>query len=151
VPACLPNLLQRVLPSVVSVIAAPANHPEMLLERSLDLLPVLLKPATAEHARAVHAATYTHVLALGHASDDNGTVQSVATVLRMFVSKGGEALLTWGPHATPQDNLQVSMHMTLCGLARPAPPSLHCLWRNLDSSRAANDCLHLGPKISVQH
>jgi hypothetical protein len=107
VPACLPNLLQRVLPSVVSVIAAPANHPEMLLERSLDLLPVLLKPATAEHARAVHAATYTYVLALGHASDDNGTVQSVATVLRMFVSKGGEALLTWGPHTTPQDNLQV--------------------------------------------
>jgi hypothetical protein len=40
--------------------------------------------------------------ALGNASEDNGTVQSVATVLRMFVSKGGDALLSWGPHAAPQ-------------------------------------------------
>ena len=100
VPACLPSLHLLAVPTLAAVLAAPDAQPPMLVESSLDLLCVLLRPAAAAEARSAHAACFRHVVALAVGSDDVGVLQSAADCLRAFLRSGGEESLV-GLHSLP--------------------------------------------------
>ena len=95
-PACLPSLHALATPTLAGVLASPEGQPPMLVESSLDMLCVLLRPAAEAEARACHAACFASVVALASRSDDVGTLQSAAECLRAFLRAGGEPSLVWG-------------------------------------------------------
>ena len=96
VPACVPSLHALAVPTLASVLASPATQPPMLVESTLDLLAVLLRPAAASEAHAAHAACFRHVVAIALTSDDVGALQSAAECLRAFLRAGGDDALLWG-------------------------------------------------------
>ena len=98
VPACLPSLHQLAVPTLAGVIATPEAQPPMLVESTLDLLCVLLRPAVTggAEARTAHAGCFKHVVALACNSDDVGVLQSAADCLRAFLRSGGDESLSWG-------------------------------------------------------
>ena len=97
-PKCLPGLLMLAVPTLASIIQNPQAQPPMLVESSLDVMCVLLRPAPSggESARACHAACFAAVVQLALTSDDVGVLQSAAECLRAFLRSGGEASLAWG-------------------------------------------------------
>lgn len=52
-PACLPTLARHAAPTLSRIIAGPGSQPPMLVEASLDLLTVLVKPGSMEVAAQV--------------------------------------------------------------------------------------------------
>jgi hypothetical protein len=90
--------LELAVPTLASVIGNPQHQPETLVEASLDVFCVLLRPAPCggEEARACHAACFGAVARLAKTSDDVGILQSAAECLRAFLRSGGEVSLSWG-------------------------------------------------------
>ena len=95
-PACLPSLHQLAVPTLAGVLASPDDQPPMLVESTLDLLCVFLRPAAPAEAMSAHAACFRHVVALAVNSDDVGVLQSTADCLRAFLRSGGVESLAWG-------------------------------------------------------
>ena len=98
IPACLPSLLTLAVPTLASVVQNPNGQPPMLVESSLDVMCVLLRPAPCggDTAKACHAACFAAVTQLAMTSDDVGVLQSAAECLRAFLRSGGTNSLAWG-------------------------------------------------------
>eukprot|EP00887_Chlorella_sp_A99_P007628 scaffold20.g7628.t1 len=104
VPACLPGLQSRMLPTLCGILANPAAHSAILVDGSLELVTVVLAPSPPEVAAQIHAATTPAVLSLLLHSDDAEVLRSATSYLRTLLQVGGVAVLCWGG-ASPADSL----------------------------------------------
>ena len=96
VPACQPQLHAMLVPTLARVLASPDDQPDMLVEATLDLLTVILRPAGITEAKATHDACFRYVYALVMYRDDVGVMQGAAECMRAFLRAGNESMLEWG-------------------------------------------------------
>ena len=79
-PAC--PLQEHALPHLASIITSPSSHEPSLVEGALDMVTILLKPATTEQAARMHAALSGAVLRLMLHHDDPGILQSCCEYMK---------------------------------------------------------------------
>lgn len=96
IPACQPQLHGMLVPTLSHILAAPQEQPDMLVEATLDLLTIILRPAGPAEAKATHGACFKYVCGLVMFSDDAGVMQGGAETLRAFLRAGKEDMLDWG-------------------------------------------------------
>lgn len=96
VPTCQPQLHSMLVPTLAQVLSAPDSQPPMLVEATLDLLAIILRPAELAEAKATHEACFKYVHGLIMRGDDAGVMQGAAECLRAFLRAGNESMLEWG-------------------------------------------------------
>ncbi|CEG01392.1 Armadillo-type fold [Ostreococcus tauri] len=96
IPACQPQLHATLVPTLSHILASPSEQPDMLVEATLDLLTIILRPAGLAEAKATHNACFKYVCGLIMHSDDAGVMQGAAETLRAFLRAGKESMLEWG-------------------------------------------------------
>ncbi|KAL6779589.1 hypothetical protein ACKKBG_A12895 [Auxenochlorella protothecoides x Auxenochlorella symbiontica] len=95
VPAALPALQRRALPTLGALLRDPGAHPPLVLDGALDLVALLLRPSGEAAAREVHAALSPPVLALALRHDDAEVLASACQYFRALLQVGGGAALSW--------------------------------------------------------
>lgn len=125
---CLPRLAQQAVPTLSSIVSAPASQPPMLVEGSLDLLALLVSPAHMNVAQAVYLAVRDPLFQLLLTSSDSGATQSATSLLAQMVRTGGAAFLTWGG---------ADAGASLAAL-------LKVVERQLAPTTPEHDCMHVG-------
>ena len=96
IPACQAQLHTMLVPTLSHILASPSEQPEMLVEATLDLLTIILRPASPETAKATHDVCFKYVCGLIMQSDDAGVMQGASETLRAFLRAGKENMLEWG-------------------------------------------------------
>ena len=96
IPACQAPLHAMLVPTLSRILASPNEQPEMLVEATLDLLTIILRPATVTEAKSTHEACFKYVCGLILHSDDAGVMQGASEALRAFLRAGKEDMLAWG-------------------------------------------------------
>jgi hypothetical protein len=96
IPSCRPQLHAILVPTLSHILAAPSEQPDMLVEATLDLLTVIVRPAETAEAKATHGVCFKYVVGLILHSDDTGILQGAAETLRAFLRAGKEDMLEWG-------------------------------------------------------
>ncbi|KAL4434017.1 hypothetical protein ABPG75_000458 [Micractinium tetrahymenae] len=95
VPACLPSLQARMLPTLCGIIAAPQQHSSILVDGAVELITVALGPSPPEAAQQIHAAATPAMLQLALHHDDGEVLRSATAYLRTLLQVGGPAALSW--------------------------------------------------------
>ncbi|KAL4441799.1 hypothetical protein ABPG77_003715 [Micractinium sp. CCAP 211/92] len=95
IPACLPSLQARMLPTLCGIIAAPPPYSSVLVDGAVELITVALAPSPPEAAQQIHAAATPAMLQLVLRHDDGEVLRSATAYLRTLLQVGGSAALTW--------------------------------------------------------
>lgn len=99
VPACLPHLQSRALPSLAQLVSTPSNAISVdnvsLVTGAIELLTILLVHSPAEAAAAIHGAVTSPILSLALTSGDEAIIEAGSSYLRTVMQVGGASVLNW--------------------------------------------------------
>ena len=114
VPACLPHLQSRALPSLAQLVSTPSNAISVdnvsLVTGAIELLTMLLVHSQAEAAAEIHGAVTTPILSLTLTSGDEAIIEAGSSYLRTVLQVGGASVLNWqgvNPGQTVESMLMV--------------------------------------------
>mmetsp|Transcript_12632 Transcript_12632/g.27297 ORF Transcript_12632/g.27297 Transcript_12632/m.27297 type:complete len:1089 (+) Transcript_12632:75-3341(+) len=126
---CLPAVAQHIMPVLCGVLSAPDQQQPLLVSSSVDVVRCLVRPGSAEVARAVYQAAGPQVMQLLATSDDCHIMQNCTLLLAECIRAGGEGFLEWHPGCDAAGHLQVV---------------LRCADRLLSPLTAEQDCAFVG-------
>ncbi|PRW57646.1 importin-9 isoform X1 [Chlorella sorokiniana] len=101
IPACLPSLQARMLPTLCGIVSQPAQHSPILVDGAVELITLALAPSGAEAARQIHEAATPAMLQLLLHHDDGEVLRSATAYLRTLLQVAGAAALTWPAPGVP--------------------------------------------------
>lgn len=114
VPACLPALQARMLPTLCAIIGAPAQHSSILVDGALELITLVLGPSPPEIAAQIHAAATPAALALLASSDDAEVLRSATSYLRTLLQVGLDIVTPWIADLLPPACLRAHARCPVC-------------------------------------
>ncbi|KAK9862534.1 hypothetical protein WJX84_000998 [Apatococcus fuscideae] len=124
VPGVLPNLQERAVPTLVSLLQDPGKLADGLVSGAIDLVSTLLAPSTLQQAQRMHQALTCHVISLAEHSDDAEVIRSCCTYLRILVRSAQADLLHWESDRA-ESTLQLLLGMVSHYL-QPSLPDAQC-------------------------
>ncbi|KAI3434732.1 hypothetical protein D9Q98_002793 [Chlorella vulgaris] len=95
IPACLPSLQARMLPTLCGILAGPHQHSPILVDGAVELVTLALAPSPPDAAQRIHAAASPAILQLAMGHDDGEVLRSATAYLRTLLQVGGSAALGW--------------------------------------------------------
>ncbi|XP_022238749.1 importin-9-like [Limulus polyphemus] len=115
IPSCQGNVLQRLLPTIVSILNAPTDKITMGLQAvSLDVLQTVVRSSSKPLLEALITQAFPAAVRCILNTDDNTTVQNGGECLRAYVSVALEQITAWHDevgHNGLYYTLQVAQHL----------------------------------------
>ncbi|PSC72945.1 importin-9 isoform X1 [Micractinium conductrix] len=145
IPACLPNLQARMLPTLCGIIAAPQQHSSILVDGAVELVTLALAPSGPEAAQRIHAAATPAMLQLVMHHDDGEVLRSATAYLRTLLQVGGPAVLSWPAPGLAAGGLLPAL---LGAVQRLLDPGLEDRAASLSGALILELLRHAGPQMA---